>query len=66
MWPHIRHKRGARKKTRRVGTVTHTQLVRREPWRGSNIVRGYLVSASLGLDKFSAGRKSALDVVMAQ
>jgi hypothetical protein len=40
--------------------------VRREPWRGSNIERGYLVSASLGLDKVSAGRKTALDVVMAQ
>ena len=38
--------------------------MRWEPWRGSNIERGYLASASLGLDKVSAGCNSVLDVVV--
>jgi hypothetical protein len=69
MWPHIRHTRGARKKTmKRAGRGTHTRWERWEPWRGSNIVRGHLASASLGLglDKVSAGCNSVLDVVMGQ
>jgi hypothetical protein len=65
MWPHIRHTRGARKKTtKRAGRGTHTRWVRWEPWRGSNIERGYLASASLGSDKVSAGCNSVLDVVV--
>ncbi len=36
------------------------------PWRGSNIERGHLVSASLDLGRASAGRNIVLDVVKAQ